>query len=520
VAAQSGVQSDEIDVNPGGHDMNAIAGSLARPARTALLLILALPAMAASAGASSPGKLKLLAGGTVSIPEFERRVEASMHKAGVTGLSCTILNDGRIVYTGEFGWKDGDAKTAVDDSTVFAAASLSKPVFAYLVTRLVAAGHLDLDRPLQSYLPKPLSEYPRYADLAADPRAGSITARMALSHTTGLPNLRAFAPDGRLRIRSDPGSRFAYSGEGFELLQFVVETLMQADLETLARQHVFAPLGMAHTSYVWREAYARDVALPHNTHGWPQDPSRPPTASAAGSMITTSRDYARLLVHILATSQSDQHGVNLMLTPAVRITSRRMFGTPKDSAGGARVPEGLAWGLGWGLFDSPAGRAFFHTGHGTGAQNYAVVFRDRGIGIVLLSNSDNFEGVASEVVAAGIGDRYSPFDWLGYEPFDPAKPRIAPRRHVAIPVSADVIAPYVGKYRLSVGDASFFVKAEGARLWLSDDRQSWDELLAEADTLFFMKGRNLTLGFVKGADGRVTRIDIDSDGTRLTARPE
>jgi CubicO group peptidase (beta-lactamase class C family) len=484
------------------------------------LLTFALLAVGASTAASRAASLERLEGGTISVTEFERRVEASMRKAGVAGLSCTILNDGRIVYSREFGWKDGDAKTAMDDSTVFAAASLSKPVFAYLITRLVAAGHLDLDRPLQSYLPKPLSEYASYADLAADPRAGRITARMALSHTTGFPNLRAFAPDGRLRIRSDPGSRFAYSGEGIALLQFVVETLMHADLESLARQHVFAPLGMARTSYVWRDAYARNIAMPHNEHGWPQEPSRPPTAAAAGSMITTSRDYARLLVHILATSRSEPHGVDLMLTPAVRITSRRMFGTPKDSAGGARVPDSLAWGLGWGLFDSPAGRAFFHTGHGTGAQNYVVVFRDRGIGIVLLSNSDNFEAVASEVVAAGIGDRYSPFNWLGYEPFDPAKPRISPRRHIAIPVSAAVIAPYAGKYRLSVGDALSFVKAEGARLWISDDGQSWDEIFAESDTLFFLKGRNVTFGFVKGADGRVTRIDIDNDGTKLTARPE
>ena len=500
--------------------MTSLAGAFSRPARMSLLLTLALLAVGASTAASRAVRLENLDGGTISVPEFERRVEASMRKAGVVGMSCTILNDGRIVYTYEFGWKDSDAKTAIGDSTAFAAASLSKTVFAYLIARLVGEGYIDLDRPLQSYLPKPIYEYPRYTDLAGDPRVSSITARMALSHTTGFPNLRAFTTDGRLRILSDPGSRFTYSGEGIELLQFVVESQMHADLETLARQRVFAPLGMAHTSYVWREPYARDVALPHNEYGWPQDPNRPPSADAAGSMITTSRDYARLLVHILAASRRDERAMNLMLTPAVRITSGRMFGNPNDSAGAGRVPDGLAWGLGWGLFDSPAGRAFFHTGHGTGAQNYAVVFRDRGIGIVLLSNSDNFEGVASEVVAAGIGDRYSPFDWLGYEPFDPAKPRMVPRRRIAIPVSADRIAPYAGKYRLSVGNAPFFLKAEGAHLWASDDGQSWDEVFAESQTLFFFKGRSVTLKFVRGTDGRVSRIDIDSDGTKLTARPE
>jgi CubicO group peptidase (beta-lactamase class C family) len=104
-------------------------------------------------------------------------------------------------------------------------------------------------------------------------------------------------------------------------------------------------------------------------------------------------------------------------------------------------------GLGWGLFETRNGRAFFHTGHKGGAQNYVVAYLDRGIGIVLLSNSDNFESVTPEIVAAGIGDRDSPFDWLGYEPYDSTRRKPAPPRHIAVQVPAEVIAAYGGEYR-------------------------------------------------------------------------
>ena len=91
-----------------------------------------------------------------------------MQKAGVTGLSVAVLNDARVVYSRRFGWKDRDAGTTLDDATVFGAGSLSKTVFAYVVLLLAKDGIIDLDKPLQQYLSRPLAEYPRYVDLAGD----------------------------------------------------------------------------------------------------------------------------------------------------------------------------------------------------------------------------------------------------------------------------------------------------------------------------------------------------------------
>ena len=135
----------------------------------------------------------------------------------------------------------------------------------------------------------------------------------------------------------------------------------------------------------------------------------------------------------------------------------------------------------------------------------------------MLSNSDNFESVAPEIVAAGVGDRESPFDWLGYEPFDPAKRKAAPPRLVATQVPSAVLAAYVGEYQLAPG-AVTHIKADGDRLYASDDGRSWDELLAQSETVFFFKGRTVTITFVKDASGKVTRMDVDTGETRLSAQ--
>jgi len=136
-------------------------------------------------------------------------------------------------------------------------------------------------------------------------------------------------------------------------------------------------------------------------------------------MQTTAHDYARLLEGILQAKNLSRAAVEEMLTPQVAITSERMFGPGIWRETEANKHIRLSWCLGWGRFDSEHGRAFFHTGHEFGFQNYTVTYADAGIGVVLLSNSDNFESVAREIVTAVIGPDESPFDWLGYPRFDP-----------------------------------------------------------------------------------------------------
>lgn len=462
--------------------------------------------------------LARLDGTTVPAEQVAASIEEIMQRAGVTGLSCAIINDSRVVYRRGFGLKDRSAGAPNDEQTVFAAASFSKTVFAYLVMRLVEQGVLDLDTPLQEYLGQPLAEHPRYADLAGDARAGRITARTVLSHTTGFPNWRFIRDDGRLVIQFEPGSRFFYSGEGIALLQMVIEQLTGRGLEELSRESIFGPLRMERTRYIWQEAFEANHAVPHDEYERPRRLRRRRDAEAAGSMQSTANDYARFLVALLNPDPASAALVDSMLTPQIAIRSERMFGPGawRDSDEEAGAPD-LSWALGWGVFDSEAGKAFFHTGHDFGWQNYAVVYRDRGIGVVLMSNSDNFESVAREIAAVAIGDTYSPFDWLGYPRFDPDRRREPPPEPVAIDVEPSVLEAYVGEYRLMEGE-TVFVKLEEGRLYISSDAIDWAELLAESETRFFTTVDDTRFVFVSDDSGAVTGVTIEIGELEVAAQ--
>jgi len=162
-------------------------------------------------------------------------------------------------------------------------ASLTKTVFAYTAMQLVDQGKLkldtpieaDLDKPLPSYGPDPAfpDKYGPYKDLAGDPRWEKITPRMCLTHSTGFSNFWFIEPDQKLHIHFEPGTHFSYSGEGFILLQFVVEHGRKAqglglDVGDLTKA-IFNGLGMTRTSLVWRNGQDPNVADGWNDQGQP-----------------------------------------------------------------------------------------------------------------------------------------------------------------------------------------------------------------------------------------------------------
>jgi CubicO group peptidase (beta-lactamase class C family) len=463
------------------------------------------------------GELKSLDGKSISIPAMEAVVVEIMEKAGVPGLSCVIINGSKVVYGKTFGVKSSESGEPNDEETVFAAASFSKTVFAYLVMLLVEDGALDLDRPLHKYLSQSLPDYQKYSDLEGDVRYKKITARMCLSHSTGFPNWRFLTEDNRLQFLFDPGERHSYSGEGVALLQMVVEEVTGRGLEELAREKVFDPLGMTRTSYVWQETWQENAAAPHDQYRRPKRLDEKNEADAAGSMFTTAGDYAKLLVAIINAEGKRKATMAEMLDSQVSIGYRNMFGPGAwqntDEYGSIR----LAWGLGWGRFDTKHGRAFFHTGHDFGWQNYTVTFADAGTGVVFLSNSDNFESVARELAEATIGDTYSPFDWLGYPHYDPNANRESPPEPVAIDVDPAVLETYTGTYEMTTLGKTLIVKLKEGQLLISDDKVQWTPLLAETETRFFLAEENYRFLFVKSSAGKVTHVNLEIDGIEIPA---
>ena len=453
-----------------------------------------------------------------AVGEMEQYVAAVMDSAGVIGLQMAIINGDRVVYEHEWGLKSRASGLVPDRETVFPGLSFSKPTFACLVMQLVEKGLLELDRPLVDYIDRPIGEYPKWEDMRDDPRMREITARRVLTHTTGWPNSRMLLEGAKLRFVFPPGERFSYSGEGFHFLQMVVEHITGKSLDVLARENLFIPLNMSHTNYVWEPVFETNNADGHTERQKRIKKSRGAGPSAAGSLLTTASDFARLLLAVLNGEGFKQESIDQMFTPQVPVVSRRMFGPLASEATEDNKAINLAWGLGWGLFETEFGRAFFHTGHDVGWENYTVTYMDKKVGIVLLSNSSNFESIAQRIVEHVIGDQNSPFTWLGYQPFDPSVPPPPPEpERKTVKIDPSIFDDITGQYEVQPGDC-IFLRVEDGRLVGSGDNKYWDDVMAVSEKEFFIDGKPYSFTFSRDSDGTVTGLIISYLGMKIPAK--
>jgi CubicO group peptidase (beta-lactamase class C family) len=281
-----------------------------------------------------------------------------MAKAEIPGLSIATVESGKLAWHEAFGVKHAGTGEPVTETTVFEAASLSKPVFAYAVLRLVDRGEWDLDEPLWSTL--------QYDRVAHDERAQLITTRMVLSHMTGLPNWGGTP----LELVRDPGTQWGYSGEGFGFLAQAIEQQTGLGANELVRREVFEPLSMSQSSYVWIEAYDEQAATGHGLIGTPLPKGRPRQAHAAATLHTTAVDYARFLVAMMTGEGLEPATYEAMLTPQSQVSNR-------DSL----VPH-VYWGLGCGLQETERGMALWHWGDNMDFRAYVIGYPAEDAGLV------------------------------------------------------------------------------------------------------------------------------------------
>jgi CubicO group peptidase (beta-lactamase class C family) len=237
------------------------------------------------------------------IASLEEDIPKLMDENKVPGLSLALIEDARVAWARGFGVRDRDTGFRVDPNTVFEAASMSKPVFAYVVMKANENGVLRLDIPLVKYT--------RERFIEGDPRLDLITARHVLSHTAGFQDIRS--AKNPLKIHFNPGEKWMYSGEGYYFLQSVMTGLTgrvnrracsrfeagfevcATDFDAYMKTHLLAPFGMNRSGYLWTDRLARELARPHDTHGDPL-PYRKPTAAAVarygamGGLLTTATD--------------------------------------------------------------------------------------------------------------------------------------------------------------------------------------------------------------------------------------
>jgi len=333
---------------------------------------------------------------------------ALMARHKVPGVSMAAWRNGQMAWARGLGVADAQTRSPVDTSTVFAAQSMSKPVFAYAVMQLHERGLLTLDTPLVTYLPGDIVE--------GDPRSRRLTARHVLSHTTGLPNWRS----GPLRFDFDPGERWQYSGEGYAYLQRVVTHLTGAtdarhcgrfegdvevcatDIDRYLKQQVLTPMGMASSGYVWAAGPPRR-ARPRDAEGRAL-PVTPATAvdaaryAAAGGLFATPSDYARFLGEVVAPRGSDAH----------RLSARTLAEMRQPVA---KVPDdtrGSAWALGWQVFPTADGPVIAHGGDGRGEHSFAFASPAHKAAFVIMTNGDGGARIIGTLIDRGVSQLVGP----------------------------------------------------------------------------------------------------------------
>ena len=324
------------------------------------------------------------------LTDLESELAILMKEYRVPGVSLAVISGGALVERRAFGVKDAASNVPADYTTMFEAASMSKPVFAYAVLKLCERGVLDLDMPL--------TKYTSTRFLQDDPRLDLITARHVLSHTTGFPNWRSKSRP--LSIAFTPGSRWSYSGEGYSYLQSVITELTKMPIEDYMRTNIFEPFDMTSSGYVWNDIFAGRMARPHDIAGTPMENKRSTAAdvaryASAGALLTTPTDYAKFMLQILDPKGPDQ----FRLKPSTIAQMVRPQIETHDK-------YNTAWGLGVAIFRTKTGTNVGHAGDNTGFHCLSLMSLPHSSGIVLMTNSD---GGAPLITRLATGELLTPF---------------------------------------------------------------------------------------------------------------
>lgn len=293
--------------------------------------------------------------GSLSLKTEE--IEHWLRENKVQALGVGIIKNGVLKRVQVYG--KTCKGTAAPTNVVFNVASLTKPIVAVLTLRLVNAGLWSLDEPVATYWTDP--------DVAADPRAGLLTTRQLLSHQSGFPNWRWNGPDKKLAFQFDPGTKFQYSGEGYEYLRKALERKFHLSLEQLADSFLLKPLHMASTTFL-----SAKPALPtvFCQEGITTD-SLPKSANAADDLLTTVEDYANFGISVLNKQGLSEDLYADMIKPHTKIKDKGFMS--------------LGWEILPGLKDDEF--ALLHTGSDIDAGTLIILLPRTKEGLVIFTNS-------------------------------------------------------------------------------------------------------------------------------------
>jgi CubicO group peptidase (beta-lactamase class C family) len=293
----------------------------------------------------------------------DRGMENWLKENKIPALGLGIIENNRLKRVKVYGENTKGNPAPAD--TIFNVASLTKPVTALVALRLVSMGEWNLDEPLGKYWTDP--------EIAADPRAQKITTRLILSHQTGFPNWRWQNADGKLNFQFESGTKYQYSGEGYEYLRKALENKFRKPLNQLAAELIFRPLKMKDTSYVWTDKTdSARVAAAYDKDGKAYEIEKNTTANAADNLLTTIADYGKFLIGAM-------NGEGL---------SNQVF--DEMSRNQIATKNGKHFGLGFEIYDLVGGiKALSHGGSDKGVQTIVFIIPEKKSGILIFTNVDD-----------------------------------------------------------------------------------------------------------------------------------
>lgn len=317
--------------------------------------------------------MKAVSGRPVEMKQLDAFIRQTMDSLGIPGVAIGIINDAKLVYHRTFGVANTETKEPVTHETIFEGASLSKPLFAYFVMKMVEKGVIELDKPLFHYLP-----HPGIKD--NDERYKLITARMVLGHTTGFPN---WAHDKPMEIKFQPGTGFSYSGEAYQYLAAVIavqhKTKWEAGLDSVFQQEIAGPLQMQHTTYMEGNDYVGQHKARGHKKGQMTAPDRPGKAfGAAYSLHTEVADYAKFLIAMIQQEGLRKSTFSEMLTEQIHFSADEEIAKTGQTG----------WCLGFSMKPTPYGMRYLHTGNNHDFQAYCCFNKEKKYGLVFFTNCD------------------------------------------------------------------------------------------------------------------------------------
>ncbi len=343
--------------------------------------------------------LAVVASQTVSSPPKDDAVKdatlAYMREAGVVGCAVAIAEKGKLVFSSGFGFADLENPAEARPQTLFRLASISKPITAVAVMRLVERGQVDLKADIRTYVP----EFPD--------KGHKISVEQVLNHTSGIRHYKGdeFASTKRYESVSDslkifqddpllhpPGESYTYTTYGYTLLARLIENVSGKSFPDFLNEEVFVRANM----YASKIDDATAI-IPNRAKGYRAGPDNKAINSsfadtsykwAGGGMLSTAPDMARFGVSLL-------NGTLLK-----RDSVARMWTT--SSLPDARITR---YGLGFHVNQLEGRRMISHTGSQQGAQTAMLIFPDHDVVIVVLTNYENHRAMdlARRIAEAWLG---------------------------------------------------------------------------------------------------------------------